>query len=66
MKIYIKYMVSLRCKLMVKHELEKLDIPFVSIELGMVELKEAIPDKILQESETTRNKCRAGPYGHPF
>ncbi|WP_445385829.1 helix-turn-helix domain-containing protein [Robiginitalea sp. IMCC44478] len=56
MKIYIKYMVSLRCKLMVKHELEKLDIHYISIELGMVELKEAIPDKILQELKTNLAK----------
>ncbi|WP_445383046.1 helix-turn-helix domain-containing protein [Robiginitalea sp. IMCC43444] len=49
-------MVSLRCKLMVKHELEKLDIHYISIELGMVELKEAIPDKILQELKTNLAK----------
>ena len=34
---------------MVKHELEKLGVHYISIELGMVELKETIPDKILQE-----------------
>lgn len=34
---------------MVKHELEKLGVHYISIELGMVELKETIADKILQE-----------------
>ena len=37
MKIYIKYMVSLRCKMMVKQELEKLGIKYVVVNLGMVE-----------------------------
>jgi len=35
MKFYIKYMVSLRCKLMVKHELEKLGLHYISVELGI-------------------------------
>jgi AraC-like DNA-binding protein len=38
MKLYIKYMVSLRCKMLVKEELRKLDLDFVSIDLGMVEI----------------------------
>lgn len=37
-KLYIKYMVSLRCKLLVKEELKKLDITHAAVELGMVEL----------------------------
>ena len=45
MKLYINYMVSLRCKLMVKQELEKLDLHFTSIELGMIEIKENITNK---------------------
>ncbi|NBC66939.1 MAG: helix-turn-helix domain-containing protein [Bacteroidetes bacterium] len=39
MKLYIKYMVSLRCKMLVKDELKKLGIDFVSVELGMVEIQ---------------------------
>ena len=35
-------MVSLRCKLMVKHELEKLGLNHISIGLGMIEIKEDI------------------------
>lgn len=44
MKLYIQNMVSLRCKMMVRSELEKLDIAFKSIELGEVQLSEAISE----------------------
>jgi AraC-like DNA-binding protein len=37
MKLYIKYMVSLRCKMIVQEALEKLNIKYVDIELGLVE-----------------------------
>ena len=49
MKLYIKYMVSLRCKLMVIQELEKLDLHFTSIELGMIEIKENITNELKQK-----------------
>lgn len=42
MKLYIKYMVSLRCKMMVTEELKKLDIKHVIVELGVVELLQDI------------------------
>jgi len=42
MKIYIKHMVSLRCKLKVKEELSNLGIDYLSIDLGTVELAEDI------------------------
>ncbi|WP_276372774.1 AraC family transcriptional regulator [Chryseolinea sp. H1M3-3] len=38
MKLYIKYMVSLRCKMMVKAELKKLGLQHEVVELGMVEV----------------------------
>ncbi|MCF0041943.1 helix-turn-helix domain-containing protein [Dyadobacter fanqingshengii] len=38
MKLYIKNMVSLRCKMVVAKELQKLDIPFTVLDLGMVDL----------------------------
>lgn len=41
-KLYIKYMVSLRCKLMVQEELKKLEIKHLVVELGAVELLEDI------------------------
>ncbi|MDD4777586.1 MAG: AraC family transcriptional regulator [Fermentimonas sp.] len=40
MKIYIKYMVSLRCKMVVKEELKKLGLHFVVVDLGEVEIIE--------------------------
>ena len=42
MKLYIKYMVSLRCKMMVKEELKKLGLHYVTVELGEVEIMENI------------------------
>jgi AraC-like DNA-binding protein len=45
-KLYIKYMVSLRCKLMVKEELEHLAIKYVVIDLGVVEMFENISPEI--------------------
>ena len=49
MKIYIKYMVSLRCKLMVKAELEKIGILYKTIDLGMVETFEIINDELWEK-----------------
>jgi AraC-like DNA-binding protein len=40
LKLYIKYMVSNRCKLAVKEELRKLDLHFMMVELGEVEIME--------------------------
>jgi len=42
MKLYIKYMVSNRCKIMVKDELKKLGLHFVMVNLGEVEIMEDI------------------------
>lgn len=38
MKIFIKHMVSQRCKMKVKEELNKLGIDYLSIDLGILEL----------------------------
>jgi AraC-like DNA-binding protein len=40
MDLYIKYMVSIRCKLMVKSELDKLGLHYGVVDLGHVEIKE--------------------------
>lgn len=37
MKLYIKYMVSIRCKMVVKSELEKMGIDYKTLDLGYVE-----------------------------
>lgn len=42
MKLYIKYMVSLRCKMMVKEELKKLGVRYIAVDLGTVEIQEDI------------------------
>ena len=36
-KIFIKYMVSIRCKMVVKEELRKLGLHFILVDLGEVE-----------------------------
>lgn len=45
MKLYIKYMVSLRCKMMVKEELKKLGLQYTLLDLGMVELTAPITEE---------------------
>ncbi|MEX1261849.1 MAG: AraC family transcriptional regulator [Balneolaceae bacterium] len=47
MKLYIKYMVSLRCKMLVKDELNKLGINPGSVELGVVEIHDDITEEQL-------------------
>jgi AraC-like DNA-binding protein len=42
MKLYIKYMVSTRCKMMVKTELKKLGLHYIVVDLGEVEIMENI------------------------
>ncbi|MGG1923651.1 AraC family transcriptional regulator [Chryseobacterium sp. NRRL B-14798] len=53
MKLYIKYMVSLRCKMVVHQELEKLGIKNAVVDLGTVELLDDISSEqrqILKEN----------------
>ena len=42
MNLYIKYMVSMRCKMLVKEELKNLGLHFVHVDLGTVEIMENI------------------------
>ncbi len=42
MKLYIKYMVSVRCKMMLKEELTRLGLHFANVELGEVEILEEL------------------------
>ncbi|XOV91084.1 MAG: helix-turn-helix domain-containing protein [Bacteroidota bacterium] len=58
MKLYIKYMVSLRCKLMVKEELEKLGLHHTIIDLGMVEILEDITPT--QHGDLKANLLKSG------
>ena len=49
MKLYIKNMVSLRCKLLVKAELEKLKLHHLIVELGEVEVMEDLTKEKLNQ-----------------
>lgn len=53
MKLYVKYMVSLRCKMKVKEELTKLGLHYVIVDLGMVEILE---DITFEKRELLKNK----------
>ncbi len=58
MKLYIKYMVSLRCKMTVREELQKLGLHYVSINLGVVEIIETITEH--QRIELKNNLLNSG------
>ena len=52
MKLYVKNMVCIRCKMIVQQLLRKLDINYLSIELGEVEIVENIsPGRLLEFKE---------------
>lgn len=51
-------MVSLRCKMMVQEELEKLKMPYLAVDLGMVELPDEITEK--QRDDLKVNLLRSG------
>ncbi|MFH2143267.1 MAG: AraC family transcriptional regulator [Bacteroidota bacterium] len=42
MKLYVKYMVSTRCKMVVKDELKKLGLHYIIVEMGVVDIMEDI------------------------
>ncbi|MEQ8705078.1 MAG: AraC family transcriptional regulator [Phaeodactylibacter sp.] len=58
MKLYIKYMVSLRCKMVVREELKKLGLHYVIVTLGMVEILEDITEE--QKRQLNENLRRSG------
>jgi AraC-like DNA-binding protein len=58
MKIFIKYMVSIRCKMLVKSELEKLNLPYTTVELGEVNLTGNITAE--QKSQLNKALKRSG------
>ena len=47
MILYIKYMVSLRCKMIVKTELKELNLQYVIVDIGTVEILEEVNHKQL-------------------
>jgi AraC-like DNA-binding protein len=52
MKLFIKYMVSMRCKMLVKEELQVLGLHFANIELGTVDIMEDITREQRQQLKT--------------
>ena len=58
MHLYIKYMVSLRCKMVVKEELKKLGLRHAIVDLGAVEIMEDITPEQRQQLKT--NLLRSG------
>ena len=49
LKLYIKYMVSTRCKMVVKDELKRFGLHFVVLDLGVVEIMETLDPIQLRE-----------------
>lgn len=58
MYLYIKFMVSLRCKLMVKEELKKLGLKYIFVDLGVAEILEDITEE--QREILKRNLLKSG------
>ncbi|HUH29290.1 helix-turn-helix transcriptional regulator [Gelidibacter sp.] len=48
MFLYVKYMVSLRCKMVVQQELEKIGLHCLKVDLGTIEIKEDLSDSLKQ------------------
>ncbi|MBL0309936.1 MAG: helix-turn-helix transcriptional regulator [Bacteroidetes bacterium] len=58
MILYVKHMVSLRCKMMVKEELKKLGLHYVIVNLGSIEIMEDITQA--QREELKANLLQSG------
>jgi len=58
MFIYIKYMVSQRCKMVVKQELQNIGLHYVNVDLGTVQILENIADS--QKEQLGKNLQKYG------
>ncbi|MBB5438116.1 AraC-like DNA-binding protein [Pedobacter sp. AK017] len=56
MKIYIKNMVCIRCKMIVKQQLKKLGIQWVKVDLGEIEILEFIETNQMEELDFNLKK----------
>jgi AraC-like DNA-binding protein len=56
MKLYIKYMVSNRCKILVKESLKDLGLHFIVVELGVVEIMETLTRPQLESLKAVLNE----------
>lgn len=52
MKLHIKYDISLCCKIVLKEQLDKLQLPYLITGLGEVEIKESISESKYEELQT--------------
>ncbi|MCX6234084.1 MAG: AraC family transcriptional regulator [Bacteroidetes bacterium] len=53
MKLFIKYMVSIRCKMVVKSELDKLALHYRKVDLGEVDVRENITPEQRDQLKTS-------------
>ena len=53
MKLYVKYMVSIRCKMVVKEALRAMGLHFVVVDLGEIEVMEDLTDEQRRKLKTT-------------
>jgi len=58
MKLYIKYMVSRRCKMLVMEELTKMGLHYISVDLGEIEIVENISEE--QRLKIKTNLLKSG------
>ncbi len=58
MKLYIKYMVSLRCKMLVNEELDKMGLLHAVVDLGVVEVFDPLTEE--QREQLKANLLRSG------
>jgi AraC-like DNA-binding protein len=58
MKLYIKYMVSHRCKMMVIDELKKVGLQYTAVDLGMVETLQDLSEQ--QRTSLKENLLKSG------
>ena len=56
MRIYIKFMVSLRCKMIVKEILDSLNIEYLTLELGVVDLKKSLEAEMISNFDKALRK----------
>jgi AraC-like DNA-binding protein len=56
MNLYVKYMVSLRCKIKVREELAKLGLIYAIVELGTIEIFQEVSDDQIEELRINLSK----------
>lgn len=52
MKLYVRFMVSLKCKMLIKADLKKIGINYAVVELGVIDILEDITTEQLEKLKT--------------